>query len=210
MPVACPVALPGFEHVQRAWDPEQARWTARLMPGEYYVTTHDEAITTVLGSCIAACVRDPVLRIGGMNHFMLPDDAAGGRGGWLEQQVGRAARYGTYAMESLINGLLKCGARRDRLEVKLFGGGNILSAHAHIGARNIEFAHAFLRVEGLTVLAEDVGEGYPRRVVYFPVSGRALVRRLSSLDHRELAARERHHLVRLDRSAGGNDVEMFG
>lgn len=180
------------------------------MLGEYYVTGHDEAISTLLGSCLAACVRDPVLRIGGMNHFMLPDDAAGARGGWLERQVGRAARYGTFAMESLINSLLKCGAQRERLEVKLFGGGNILSAHSHIGARNIDFAHAFLRIEGLTLLAEDVGEVHPRRVVYFPVTGRVLVRRMRSLDHRELAESERRHLARLEVSTLGNDVEMFG
>lgn len=204
-----PLTLPGFEHVQRTWDPGHQRWSAKILPGEYFVTRSDEAIATVLGSCISACVRDPALRVGGMNHFMLPEDTTSGKSSWLDPQNGLATRYGSFAMESLINDLLKCGARKERLEVKLFGGGNILSALTDIGARNIEFARAFLRLEGLSISAEDVGDTFPRRVIYFPESGRVLVRRLRALDKQALADRESQHLATLRAKQTDNDVELF-
>src|SRR3954447_6923775 len=107
-----PPVLPGFEQIQRFWEPDTQRWTVKILPGEYYVTRSDEAITTVLGSCISACIRDPLMRVGGMNHFMLPEDNS--------QQdrppVGLATRYGSNAMESLINDVLKLGGLRERLE----------------------------------------------------------------------------------------------
>ncbi|MGE0583102.1 MAG: chemoreceptor glutamine deamidase CheD [Steroidobacteraceae bacterium] len=204
-----PPVLPGFERIQRSWEPEHERWSARILPGEYFVTRSDEAIATVLGSCISACVRDPVRRVGGMNHFMLPEDTTSGRSSWLDPQAGLATRYGSFAMESLINDLLKCGARKERLEVKLFGGGNILSALTDIGARNIEFARAFLRLERLAVSAEDVGDVFPRRVVYFPATGRVLVRRLKSLDRQQIVNAERQHLAQMSERPAGNDVELF-
>ena len=133
-----PESLPGFEQLQRFWEPDTQRWTVKILPGEYYVTRNDEAITTVLGSCVSACIRDPLAQVGGMNHFMLPEDnsvrEAGGRA--LDRQ---ATRYGSYAMESLINDLLKLGAARERLEIKLFGGGRMLASMTDIGARNIAF-----------------------------------------------------------------------
>ena len=101
---------------------------AKILPGEYFVTRHEEALSTVLGSCVAACMRDPKLRVGGMNHFMLPIDSGKGDGLWGDGPTGVATRYGSYAMEQLINELLKMGAKRERLEVKLFGGGKILAA----------------------------------------------------------------------------------
>jgi chemotaxis protein CheD len=173
------------------------------------VTRSDEVISTVLGSCISACVRDPAIRVGGMNHFMLPEDTTSGRSSWLDPRAGLATRYGSFAMESLINDLLKCGARKERLEVKLFGGGNIISALTDIGARNIEFARAFLRLERLPVSAEDVGDVFPRRVVYFPSSGRVLVRRLKSLDRQQIVNEERQHLAKVSERQAGNDVELF-
>jgi chemotaxis protein CheD len=204
-----PPALPGFERIQRSWEPEHERWSARILPGEYFVTRSDEVISTVLGSCISACVRDPAIRVGGMNHFMLPEDTTSGRSSWLDPRAGLATRYGSFAMESLINDLLKCGARKERLEVKLFGGGNIISALTDIGARNIEFARAFLRLERLPVSAEDVGDVFPRRVVYFPSSGRVLVRRLKSLDRQQIVNEERQHLAKVSERQAGNDVELF-
>lgn len=204
-----PAAMPGFERVQRTWDQDHQRWSAKILPGEYFVTRSDEAIATVLGSCISACIRDPALRVGGMNHFMLPEDTTSGKSSWLDPQNGLATRYGSFAMESLINDLLKCGARKERLEVKLFGGGNILSALTDIGARNIEFARAFLRMEGLTISAEDVGDTVPRRIIYFPTTGRVLVRRLRALDKQALADRERQHLATLRAKPAENDVELF-
>jgi chemotaxis protein CheD len=177
-----PPATPGFETVRRFWDAVHHRWTARILPGEIFVTSHDESMTVVLGSCISACIRDPALRIGGMNHFMLPPrgpDAA-------------VRRLGSFAMERLIGELMKLGAKRERLKVKLFGGGKVLSAAA--GARSVAFAREFLRLEGLPIVAEDLGGMHPRRVMYFPSSGTSLVTRLPALDVASIANREAQYL----------------
>ena len=204
-----PDTLPGFAHVHRAFDRANERWSARILPGEYFVTRNDEIITTVLGSCISACVRDPVLRVGGMNHFMLPEDITNGASSWLDPSVGLATRYGSFAMESLINDLLKLGARRERLEVKLTGGGRILASMTDVGARNIEFARHWLSLEGLTVAGEDVGESHARRIQYFPASGRVVMFRLRTLDHSAVVSREKQYLSTLREKPAGNDVELF-
>jgi chemotaxis protein CheD len=201
-------SLPGFESVQRFWDPSTDSWTAKILPGEFYVTQAGEAVTTVLGSCIAACVRDTRLGCGGMNHFMLPEEAAGSNGSWGDA-AGASTRYGSFAMESLVNELLKLGTRRERFEFKLFGGGRILPSMTDIGRRNIEFAESFLRLEGFTVTAKDVGDTYPRRVIYFPATGRVLLKRLRSVDHHTLVRRENEYRAELDTRTDGNDVELF-
>jgi chemotaxis protein CheD len=202
-------ALPGFEGIQRFWDPANSHWTAKVRPGEYYVTRSNEVIATVLGSCIAACIRDPEAVVGGMNHFMLPED--GGRSAanrWLDPAAGLATRYGSYAMESLINSLLKLGASRARLEIKLFGAGRILAPLTDIGERNIEFVHDYLKTEGLRAVAEDLGDIYPRRVAYFPTTGKVRVRRLRPLDATAIAESERRYLSDIGASDGG-DIELF-
>jgi chemotaxis protein CheD len=204
-----PAATPGFEHVKRYWDPGCDRWSAKILPGEYFVTRSDEAITTVLGSCIAACIRDPITRIGGMNHFMLPEDGTSGKSSWTEGPEGLATRYGSYAMESLINELMKLGARRDRLEVKLFGGGRILSSMTDVGQKNIRFARDFLKLEGFKVAAEDVGDVYPRRVIYFPATGVVMLKRLRALDVTVIAHRENIYQSRLAAKPADDDVELF-
>jgi chemotaxis protein CheD len=202
-----PQSLPGFEHLQRFWEPDTQRWTVKILPGEYYVARGDEAITTVLGSCISACIRDPVAQVGGMNHFMLPEDNSAGRDS--EPMVGLATRYGSYAMESLINDLLKLGARRERLEIKLFGGGRVLTSMTDVGARNIRFVEDYLALEGLRVAAADLGGESPRKVVYFTGAGRARVRSLRPIENRSIADREQLYQASLgDRDAGG-DVELF-
>lgn len=204
-----PAAAPGFEHVKRYWDPGCDRWSAKILPGEYFVTRSDEAITTVLGSCIAACIRDPATRIGGMNHFMLPEDGSPGKSAWTEGAGALSTRYGSHAMESLINELMKLGARRDRLEVKLFGGGRILSSMTDVGQKNISFARAFLKLEGFKIAAEDVGDVYPRRVLYFPANGVVMMKRLRALDVSEIAQREDMYKSRLAAKPVGDDVELF-
>src|SRR5690348_5057665 len=136
----------------------------KLLPGEYYVSRTDEAISTVLGSCVSACVRDPACGLGGMNHFLLPENATVGPNYWLDPSVGLATRYGSYAMESLINDLLKLGAVRERLEIKLFGGGRILQGMTDVGERNIDFIKSYMQLEGLRVAAEDMGGTQPRKV----------------------------------------------
>jgi chemotaxis protein CheD len=198
-----------FEHIHRSWDRGSRRWCARLLPGEYVVVTGGDLITTVLGSCVSACVRDPALGIGGMNHFMLPEDTTQGSSSWLNPVTGQAHRYGSYAMESLINDLLKLGARKDRLEVKLAGGGRILASMTDIGARNVDFVRKWLVTEGLRVAGEDVGGECPRRVLYEPETGRVSVTRLRRVRQRDLAQSEQTYYSSLRSTPAENDVELF-
>lgn len=139
-----------------------------VIQGEHAVSTHADALmTTVLGSCVAACLHDPVNGIGGMNHFLLAEAADGAR--VREEEM----RYGAYAMEVLINGLMKLGARRDRLEAKLFGGAKLFDSLNDIGAANASFARRFLEDEGIPIVAASLGGRRARRVEFWPVSGRA-------------------------------------
>lgn len=202
-------ALPQFSHVVRYWEPEYGCFAARLLPGEYYVTPHAEVVSTVLGSCVSACIRDARLNIGGMNHFMLPLDSSNGESAW--GSAGSAAtRYGNVAMERLINDILKLGGRREDLELKLVGGGRVLSdMTTDIGARNIEFVRDYVRAEGFKVLGEDLGDVYGRRVLYFPQTGRIRVRKLTAGRDAGLVARERQYLQQLDTKPVEGDVELF-
>lgn len=204
-----PTVVRGFEHIQRSWDRDFELWTAKILPGEYYVTRDDEAIATVLGSCISACIRDPALGVGGMNHFMLPVDTSDGKSCWLDPGAGQSTRYGSFAMESLVNDLIKLGARRERLEVKLFGGGKILASMTDVGARNISFAKDWLRLEGLAVVAEDVGEIFPRRIIYFPANGAVKVKRLRSLAGEAIGDREQRYLENISDEPANEDIELF-
>jgi chemotaxis protein CheD len=204
-----PPLLDGFQHFQRFWDRENACWMVKILPGEYYVSRGDEAISTVLGSCVSACVRDPARGLGGMNHFMLPEDAAIGPNDWLDPAIGLATRYGSYAMESLINDLLKLGAARERLEIKLFGGGRILAAMTDVGGRNVDFIRNYMSLEGYRVAAEDLGGTQPRKVVYFPTSGRARLRKLRPVENRIISHHEQLYLASLGKQAAGGEVELF-
>ncbi len=204
-----PKVVPGFEAIGSNWDNRLGCWMAKILPGEFYITAADEGITTVLGSCISACIRDPAIRVGGMNHFMLPEDTTQGKSAWLDANAGLATRYGSFAMESLINGLLKLGARRERLEVKLFGGGHVLKAAIEVGDRNIEFARQWLRTEGFRVVAEDVGSDVPRRVVYMPSTGKVQVKHLRSTESGDIARREQQHLQSFAKQPVTSDIELF-
>jgi chemotaxis protein CheD len=198
----------GFDAITRNWDSSMSCWAAKILPGEFYITRHEEAITTVLGSCISACIRDPALRVGGMNHFMLPEDTTKGKSAWLEV-AGLATRYGSFAMESLINGLLKLGAKRERLEVKLFGGGHVLKAAMDVGDRNIRFAHQWLTTEGFKISAEDTGDVVPRRVIYMPATGKVRVKRLRPVEIQEIAQREQQYLKSTAAKPVESDIELF-
>jgi chemotaxis protein CheD len=204
---AAPV-LPGFEHVRRFWDPTQGCMSVKVLPGEYYVSGQEEMVSTVLGSCVSACIRDSERRIGGMNHFMLPEPMGGERNDW-SAAVGRAARYGSDAMEQLINAILKAGGRRDALTVKIFGGGRVLAQMTDVGQRNIAFVKRYLETEGLPLAAEDVGDIYPRQLQFFPASGRVRVRQLRSQRDAELAANEQRYLKRLANDPIKGEVELF-
>ncbi len=202
-----PPALPVFAHINRYWDPVHDAFMAKILPGEFYVTLHGEGVITVLGSCISACVRDRMLGVGGMNHFMLPakhEEADAAR-----MQASDANRYGNYAMEALINEILKCGGRREHLEVKIVGGGQILEKMTNIGRMNIDFARSYVRTEGLKLLGEDVGDIYPRKVAYFPADGRVRVKKLRALHNSTILERERQYRDSLEKAPVGGDVELF-
>jgi chemotaxis protein CheD len=202
-----PLALPGFEHIKRSWNAAYEAYAARLNPGEYFVTKSEECIYTTLGSCISACIRDRVSGIGGMNHFMLP--ASAGEVGWKAAGLSASTRYGNFAMEHLINEILKNGGARENLEVKLFGGGRILANMTDVGLRNITFARDYIKTEGLHVTSEDLGDVFPRMVVYFPASGKVRVKRLRSLHNNTIAEQESQYLHLIEQKPVSGDVELF-
>ena len=203
-----PQALPGFEHIRRRWDNSYEAFTARILPGELYVTLSDEGVTTTLGSCISACIRDRVTGLGGMNHFMLPSDGTE-PGTVRASNLSAATRYGNYAMEHLINEILRNGGQRQNLEVKVFGGGRIIVNMTDVGARNIAFVRDYLATEGLKVVVEDVGDIYPRMVVFFPATGRVRVKRLRSLHNNTIADREKNYIDSIRQKPVSGEVELF-
>lgn len=178
---------------------------AKILPGEYYYTCKDMVIVTVLGSCVSACIRDRVTGIGGMNHFMLPD------GGEADSPVSASMRYGTYAMEVLINDVLKAGARRENLEAKVFGGGNVLRGFIaiNVGERNAQFVRDFLRAENIRIVAEDLNDIYPRKVYFFPRTGKVLVKKLKQLNNNTLVNREQDYASKLQTTPVAGDIELF-
>jgi chemotaxis protein CheD len=178
---------------------------AKILPGEYYVTGRDMLLVTVLGSCVAACIRDPKTGIGGMNHFMLPEASD------KRDMVSASMRYGGYAMEVLINQLVKLGANRSRLEAKVFGGGAVLRGFTtvNVGERNSEFVLAYLHTERIKVVSEDLMGVYPRKVYFFPTSGRVMVRKLKSVHNNTIIEREQNYGQRLKSSSIAGDVELF-
>ena len=202
-------ALPGFESIMRYWDRQQNLVIAKILPGEFYVTKHHELITTVLGSCVSACIRDPNIAIGGMNHFMLP--ASGVRNLDVADSRSEAARYGNYAMEKLINEILKHGGRRQSLEIKVFGGGRVIQhmTHSDIGRRNIDFVFKYVITEGLKIAAQDLGDVYPRKIVYDPHSGKVMVKKLREMHNMTIAEREASYLRALQEGPISGDIELF-
>lgn len=159
----------------------------KVLPGEFSVSDDDIMMVTVLGSCVAACIRDQQTGIGGMNHFMLPDSGLA-----ASATAGNATRYGDHAMKVLIERLLQLGARRERLEAKVFGGGNVIPAMTvtNVGERNARFALAWLEDARIAVVARDLIDVHPRKVHYFPRTGRVLVRHLKTSDASLIVARE--------------------
>ncbi len=204
-PPFLPRALPGFKHIKRYWDHHNNCWVAKILPGEYYVTRHDEILMTVVGSCVAACIRDNIRGIGGMNHFMLPDVPIDK---WENTRVSAANRYGSFAMEHLINDILKHGGRRENLELKLFGGGRIMRNMANIGQKNIEFVKNYVRTECLTLLAEDLGSIYPRKILYYPGNGRVRVKKLRAIEQ-IILQREKAYRRSLESQPIAGDIDLF-
>ncbi len=203
-----PRTLRGYRHIKRYWDHHYHSYIAKILPGEFYVTRNDEIITTVVGSCVSACIRDKLNGIGGMNHFMLPTDNISSQ--WQQTHVSVANRYGSYAMEHMINEILKYGGERQFLEVKLFGGGNIMSNMGNIGQQNINFVKNYVRSEGLNLLAEDLGDIYPRKILFYPLTGRVRVKKLRAMEH-SIAARETAYRRSLTKKSTSfdDDIDLF-
>lgn len=177
----------------------------KVFPGEHYVTSAtDEMLVTILGSCVAACIRDPLIGIGGMNHFMLPE---GQSSGW--DSVSASMRYGNVAMERLINDILARGGVRSRLEIKVFGGANVMSGTSNIGHRNADFVEDYLAAEGLPIAASHLRSTLPRRVHYFPATGRALLLELQRSDSEVVKRSEARYKSKLQSEPVAGDAQLF-
>ena len=201
--------LSGFEHINRFRERKLGMEMAKILPGEFYVTHSDEIIATVLGSCISVCICDKKMGIGGMNHFMLPENKKGDDDGWKYNQADKAARYGLDAMEQLVNNILKNGGRKKHFEVKITGGGRMMAKMADIGQKNINFIQEYLKTEGYTVTSEDVGDIFPRKVRYFPKTGKLQVMKLRSLHNETIIKREDDYKEKLNVEPVSGDIELF-
>ncbi|MBL0088279.1 MAG: chemoreceptor glutamine deamidase CheD [Ideonella sp.] len=182
------------------WDAHFRNEAVKILPGEFFVYDEDILITTTLGSCIAACLWDRERRIGGMNHFMLPEG------------VGDSGRYGSYAMELLINEMMKRGASRMTMEAKVFGGGAVISGmnSINVGERNTQFVIEYLNTERIPIVSKDVMEIYPRKVCFLPASGKAMVKRLASTNTDAVLAQERAAAQKpVPAASGAGSVDLF-
>lgn len=174
----------------------------KVLPGEYFVSDDDIVMMTVLGSCISACLWDTRARIGGMNHFMLPE--GGGEDGF--------GRYGSYAMELLINEMLKSGARRESLQAKIFGGAQVMANFTtmNVGERNTSFVIDYLQTERIPLLSQDVLDIYPRKVCFFPATGKAMVKRLAHAHPEQIVAADQGgNAATVAKSRAGGSVDLF-
>lgn len=196
----------GFEQVSRYWDPKHKYVIAKILPGEFYVSKQKELISTTLGSCIAACIWDPLINIGGMNHFLLPVKAGEDVSMDSNKIISEATRYGNFAMESLINALLTKGASRQRLRAKVFGAGNVMKQRLTVGEKNIAFILDYLGQENIELVSQDLGGRTARKVLFDPLSGRAWVRSFVNMHNDTLLKREQNYqrIIKID-----NDVELF-
>lgn len=178
---------------------------AKILPGEYYVTGRDMLLVTVLGSCVSACIRDPQVGVGGMNHFMLPEGAES------HNVLSTSARYGGYAMEVLINQMIKQGANRSRMEAKVFGGAAVLRGFTTVtvGEDNSDFVMEYLQNERIRVVSQDLRGLYPRKVYFFPTTGRVLVKSLRTVHNNTIIEREKEYSARISTAEMSGDVELF-
>jgi chemotaxis protein CheD len=182
------------------------RDAAKIKPGEFTITNKNTILVTVLGSCISVCLRDPVNNISGMNHFLLPYD-------FNHKTVPMdAARYGVHAMELMINDMFKLGAAKHRLQAKVFGGANVLSALSipNIGKRNSQFVMEYLAAENIPVIASDVEGVHSRKIYFFPDTGEVKLKRLTDIKNITIVERESEYTKQLTQSPfSGGDITLF-
>ena len=192
----------------RYFDRHFQQEAVKILPGEFYATRENGIIVTVLGSCISVCLRDPLANVSGLNHFLLPSS---NDEGIAHDLMSESARYGVYAMELLINELLKLGARKSRLEAKVFGGGNVLKGitMANIGELNANFVLQYLRTEHIPIIAEDVLGEYPRKIYFFTESGEVKVRKIKSLNNTTIIDRESEYRMKIKQKPQSGDIDLF-
>lgn len=201
--------IESFDNIHRYFDDAFQTVAVKILPGEFYVTRQSEMITTVLGSCVSACVRDKEFGIGGMNHFMLPETAVSRLRMKQDDLASSSLRYGNVAMEHLINTILKSGGKRKNLEVKLFGGAQVLQMQGDIGERNVKFVLDYVDIEALSLVSHDLGGNYPRKIVFFPQTGLARMKKLPETYSETIIQRERQYsrVVKNIPTSGG--IELF-
>lgn len=185
--------------MSRYWEPRLGSFVVQVLPGELHVTGEDVVITTVLGSCVSACLRDTARGVGGINHFMLPYTLRGDDAG--------SARYGVYALELLVNKVLGTAGKRSDLEVKVFGGGRVIDGGGDVGRSNIALVHEFFVCERIAITSEDLGERFARRIRYWPRTGRAQVQRIPMARAAEVVKIEERAAHEI--GGGPGSVELF-
>jgi chemotaxis protein CheD len=193
-----------FRSTRNNIDAQTGLHVVKVFSGDWYVSTHPgEMLVTILGSCVAACIRDPQAGVGGMNHFLLPGDEA------MVTPHSDAARYGLFAMESLLNEIFKSGGRKERLEIKVFGGGNVINNSARIGSKNAAFIRQFLRQEGYKIASEDLEGDLPRRVHYFPDTGKVMLRKLRRKEDMVVVQEEAKFTRTITAKPVEGDIDLF-
>jgi len=199
-----------YDGIGRYYDHVHEVTVIKLLTGDCYVTDRsDEVLVTILGSCVSVCARDVEAKIGGMNHILLPGERKEGDN--YRPAVGEyEMRFGVYAMEELFNGIYKLGGRKKNLEVKVFGGANVLGRGPMIGDKNIDFVREFLDKEGMKIKSIDVGGVEPRRLHYYPDEGRVMLRKLHRLGDMQVADVERDYAKDLLTHKDDSDIELFG
>jgi len=203
--------LPEFLHVNHYWDNKREQVIAKILPGEFYMTKDHVAIATTLGSCVSACIWDEKSGVGGMNHFMLPlTEKEAHEVDWGQRGMASdATRYGNFAMEDLINMILKSGGQKVNLRAKVFGGGKVLKQMSDVGDRNIRFVLKYLEDENIPVESSDLGSFYPRKILFEPGSGRAFVKTIDNLHNDTITRRENDYRSRIYEAPLEGDVELF-
>lgn len=204
-----PPCIPGFERVNRFWDRRRHVWVAKIIPGEFFVTRQDEYIATTLGSCVSACIWDERFGIGGMNHFMLPiTDLAAHEVTW-GNLPSDATRYGNYAMEHLINELLKNGGKRRNLKAKVFGGARMLKQCSDIGEKNARFVIDYLHIEKIPIISYDLKDDFARKLLFDPRTGKAFMKRIRTINNDTIIRRELDYREALAHEPVEGDIELF-
>lgn len=201
-------------HFNRFYHPQKEKHIVKVLPGGLYCTKRsDELIATGLGSCIAACVWDEFACVGGMNHFLLPFDSQTQIHSWQpDSLVSTASRYGIHAMEMLLNSLIERGAKRRNIQMKLFGGAQMLGRRSMIGEKNVAFILNYVEQEHLHVVAHDLGGLEPRKVMFEPLTGKAWLKRIPFTEVHRLQHQEEKYAHQLDKESHrkrDDDVELF-